>query len=249
MVVELHVREHRDLDLEAEHRAVGLVRLDHQPLPSLQWSSPARRPPSRPPASPGPSPAARSACTIIDEVVVLPWVPATAIVRRSALSSPSSAARGRSGMPRSRGGCALDVLSGDRRGVDELDVGPSGTFSAVATDGGEDPVPRSRSRYSLSAPSDPLTLAPSACAALAYPLMPAPPTPDEVDAPPAPGAPARASAPQPAAAQQLRATSSAASGRASEARRPPPSPSSRSGSAERSADGLAAEAGRSAPRR
>ena len=70
--------------------------------PSLQW--PFGRPPpiGAPISQPGSSPAPRSACTVIAAVVVLPWVPATAIVRRSPESSPSSRARGHSGIPRSR---------------------------------------------------------------------------------------------------------------------------------------------------
>ena len=39
-------------------------------------------------------------CATIEDVVVLPCAPATAIVRFSALSSASSSARGRSGSPR-----------------------------------------------------------------------------------------------------------------------------------------------------
>ncbi len=55
-------------------------------------------------------------------VVVLPCAPATAIVRRSALSSPSSAARDCSVEAALERGDALGVLGGNRRGADDLDV-------------------------------------------------------------------------------------------------------------------------------
>ena len=59
-------------------------------------------------------------------MVVLPCVPATAIVRCSAVSSASSSARGRSGSARVRAACALGVLGRHGRGVHELDALPGG---------------------------------------------------------------------------------------------------------------------------
>ena len=58
------------------------------------------------------TPAARSACTSIDAVVVFPCVPATAIVRFSAVSSASNSARGRSGRPRSRAASRSGLSAG-----------------------------------------------------------------------------------------------------------------------------------------
>ena len=115
MVVELDVREHGDVDREAEHRAVGLVGLDHQPLalPPLRVRQSAAHWSAHQP--PGSRPAARRMCTSIDAVVVLPWVPATASVRFNAVSSPSNSARGRSGSPRSRAA----TRSGFSRGTAE----------------------------------------------------------------------------------------------------------------------------------
>ena len=111
VVVELDVRQHGDLHAQAEHRAVGLVGLDDQPLarpPLGVGQAAADRPPTSQPGSHARRRAARA--TSIDAVVVLPCVPATAIVRRSAVSSPSSSARGRSGRPRSRAAAPLEVL-------------------------------------------------------------------------------------------------------------------------------------------
>ena len=44
-------------------------------------------------------PAWRSTCEIIDDVVVLPWVPATAMPRRSSMTRASISARRRIGRP------------------------------------------------------------------------------------------------------------------------------------------------------
>ena len=80
----------------------------HSPVPNDAFVLTPGRPPapggrSSPPiTNVGPQPSDSSACAAIDAVVVLPCVPAIAIVRRRRLSSPSSAPRWISRSPRSR---------------------------------------------------------------------------------------------------------------------------------------------------
>ncbi len=67
----------------------------------------------------GDNPASASTRASIDEVVVLPWVPDTAIVRLVAAMAASTSARLSTGMPRSRAtrtsgfesGTAVDVVT------------------------------------------------------------------------------------------------------------------------------------------
>ena len=94
VVVELGVGEHGDAAVEAA-AASGRTR---RPRPRATRPSPSRRSspssgPRRRPGSPGRGPLPRSAWTSMLDVVVLPWVPETAIVGRSRVSSPSSSAR------------------------------------------------------------------------------------------------------------------------------------------------------------
>ena len=63
-------------------------------------------------------------------VVVLPWVPATAIVGRRALSSASRSARWSSVRPRSRARRALGVVGRDGGRVDDLDAVAAGRLAA-----------------------------------------------------------------------------------------------------------------------
>ena len=116
VVVELGVREHRDLALELEQRAVGLVGLDDQPLPRPPAGVRAGRAHLPADEVAGSAPAPRSAWTSMLEVVVLPWVPETAIVGRRRVSSPSRSARC-SSLAAAR---ALRVLGRDRGRVDDL---------------------------------------------------------------------------------------------------------------------------------
>src|SRR4051795_8031163 len=89
--------------------------------------------------------------TIIDVVVVLPWVPETAIVGFSRVSSPSRSARCISGGLRSGLSGAIALLY--------TTSAPSGTFAAS---------------WPFKARSDPVTSAPRMRATLASPLIPAP---------------------------------------------------------------------------
>ena len=88
----------------------------------------------------------------IDEVVVLPWVPAIAIVRRSRLSSPSSAPRWISRRPRSRAGDALGVVHADRGRDDELDAVAVRHVRRVMADGRRRSRGRVRARSTASPP-------------------------------------------------------------------------------------------------
>ena len=60
----------------------------------------------------GCQPAARRISASIDEVVVLPWLPATATVVRVATMARSASARRSTGMPRSRAATTSGLLSG-----------------------------------------------------------------------------------------------------------------------------------------
>ena len=75
------------------------------------------------------------------DVVVLPWVPVTAIVGRSRVSSPSSSARCSSRRPRSRA-AARSGLSGGIA-VETTTSAPSGTLAASWPIDGSMPAARS----------------------------------------------------------------------------------------------------------
>src|SRR5215218_4812021 len=129
-------------------------------------------------------PQPRRAWTSMLDVVVLPWVPVTAIVGRRRVSSPSRSARWSSRRPRSRaaarsafsGGIALETTSS----------APSGTFAAAWPMAGSIPAACSSPAYGEpAARSEPVTLAPSAYATSASPLIPAPPMPTKCSLRPA----------------------------------------------------------------
>ncbi len=88
------------LRLNIERSDSSASTTNHSPSPHSAFGKPS--PTGAPTSHPGRKPAERSACTIIDAVVVFPCVPATAIVRFISVNSPSSSARGRSLKPRSR---------------------------------------------------------------------------------------------------------------------------------------------------
>ena len=87
----------------------------------------------------GSQPARMSACAAIDAVVVLPCVPAIAIVRRSRDSSPSSSPRWISRRPRSRPAARSGFDGADRRRDDELDVARARDVRGVMADPRIDP--------------------------------------------------------------------------------------------------------------
>ena len=183
-MVELGVREHRDRGRQLEQRAIGLVGLDDEPLPAPQPAfEPVERtaPPTR---YAGSMPQPRSACTSMLDVVVLPCVPVTAIVGRRRVSSPSSAARCSSRWPRSRATTRSGLSGGIA--VETTSSAPAGTFAASWPAAGSMPSARSRAAYGEPvARSDPVTVAPSACATSASPLIPAPPMPTKCSLRPA----------------------------------------------------------------
>ena len=94
VVVELDVRHDRHVTSQLEERAVRLVGLDHSPIAATPRRRSCRRPAARRrsgrPAR-GRIRAAREAA--IEAVVVLPWVPPTAIVRFIRESSASRSPR------------------------------------------------------------------------------------------------------------------------------------------------------------
>ena len=97
VMVELDVRDHRDLGREREDGAVGLVALDDEPaLPRARVRCRAAAP-ARRSARPGRRRSRASAKAIIAAVVPFPCVPPTTIERRSATSSARNSARERPG--------------------------------------------------------------------------------------------------------------------------------------------------------
>ena len=126
VVVHLDVGDHRDLGPQPQEAGVALVGLGDDPLALAPAGvGGARRPAPTPGTSPptkkaGSAPSARSAQTAIAVVVVLPWVPATAISRFSAQSSASRAPRWIGSTPALAGQRQLRVVVADRGRDDDL---------------------------------------------------------------------------------------------------------------------------------
>ena len=154
----------------------------HSPAPQPAFEPVERTaPPTR---YAGSMPQPRSACTSMLDVVVLPCVPVTAIVGRSRVSSPSSSARCSSRWPRSRATTRSGLSGGIA--VETTSSAPAGTFAASWPATGSMPSARSGAAYGEpAARSEPLTVAPSACATSASPLIPAPPMPTKCSLRPA----------------------------------------------------------------
>ena len=91
----------------------------------------------------GSAPIARSAQTTIAVVVVLPWVPATAISRFSAQSSASSSPRWITAAPRSRASASSGLSS--PIAVETTTSAPSGRLAASWPTRGSSPARRRRS--------------------------------------------------------------------------------------------------------
>ena len=106
------------------------------------------------------------------DVVVFPCVPVTAIVGRRRVSSPSRSARCSSGAPVPRSGLSAGIA------LETTTSAPAGTLAAAWPTAGSIPAAWSVAPYGEpGARSDPVTLAPSAWATSARPLIPAPPIP------------------------------------------------------------------------
>ena len=139
--------------------------------------SPALRPRSgtaAPSAHAGSRRAPRSAATAMPVVVVLPWVPATAISSRSASSPASAAARWMTGRPRSRAARTSGLSA--RTAVETMTRSTSSASRAASK-----PMPmrapaaRSGAMNWPSWESEPLTASPDSSARRATALIPAPP--------------------------------------------------------------------------
>ena len=87
----------------------------------------------------GSRPQPSSAWATIEDVVVFPWAPATAIVRFSRVSSASRSARDRTRSPRSRAAATSGLVGRDRGRDDDLDVGALGHVRRVVPDRDLDP--------------------------------------------------------------------------------------------------------------
>ena len=123
----------------------------------------------------GSSLAASSSAAISEVVVVLPWVPATAIAHLRRISSPSISARRTTGTraPRAASTSGLSALTAD----DTTTTPQSPRLLARWPIATLMPSPRRRSMLAFSARSEPCTRWPRLCRTSAMPLMPMPPMP------------------------------------------------------------------------
>ena len=186
-MVELGVREHGDPRRELQQRAVGLVGLDHEPLPL-------------PPAGVGSGRADLAA----DQVARVHPAPAQRVHdhargRRLAVGAADRDRRLQPGQLAEQLGAvqlALAALAGDRAlgvlGRDRAgdhDLGALGHVGGVVARRPARPRARAAARGSSEPPvrSEPVTVAPSERATSARPLMPAPPIPTKCSARPLQG--------------------------------------------------------------
>src|SRR6185312_7127300 len=131
---------------------------------------------SRPPITAvGSSPALSSTSAIIDVVVVLPWLPATAIEYLSRISSASISARGITGICR-RAASRTSGFAG-RTADETTTTSASPTCAASCPCMTRMPSVSSRSVTADFFMSDPLTAYPRFASSSAMPLMPMPPMP------------------------------------------------------------------------
>ena len=120
-------------------------------------------------------PASTSTRASIDEVVVLPWVPATATVRRVAVMAASMSARLYRAMPRSAAACSSGLVAG--MAVEKVTASTAPTLSARWPTVTCTPASRRRSIDDDALRSLPVTVWPMAASTEAMALMPAPPMP------------------------------------------------------------------------
>ena len=127
-------------------------------------------------ANDGSTPQACTATVSIEVVEVLPCVPATAMLRRPAITAASATARGSTRRPRSRRRDQLGVVGADRGGDDD-GVGVAEVRRVVPDVRPVAPSARSASSVGVSRASLPETGTPRASRIRAMPLIPAPPMP------------------------------------------------------------------------
>ncbi len=111
----------------------------------------------------------------MDEVVVLPCVPAIASVSRSELSAPSTSARVATRMPRDAATCSSTLSV--RTAGECVTSSTSPTFEASWPMATSTPACVSEALTCEATRSEPLTEWPRPTSTRASPLMPAPPTP------------------------------------------------------------------------
>ena len=123
----------------------------------------------------GRRPASTRTSASIEDVVVLPWVPATATVRRVAVMAASTSARRSTGIPTSLAATTSGLPAGIA--VDTATSSAPRRWDASWPTETSTPSDRRRSRAEESLRSLPLTWCPMATSTVAMALMPAPPTP------------------------------------------------------------------------
>ena len=143
------------------------------PLPSPAPSPVSVRIP--PITYPGSAPLCRRIVVIMLVVVVLPWVPATAMPRRPSITLARAAARCSIRRPRRRASASSGLSA--RIAVDTTSVSAPSMFSAACPTCTSAPWPANAVSRSLAAASLPETFTPRAIMIRAMPDMPAPPMP------------------------------------------------------------------------
>ncbi|SIN10602.1 Uncharacterised protein [Mycobacteroides abscessus subsp. abscessus] len=128
-----------------------------------------------PTAKDGSAPAASSITAIIELVVVLPWVPATAIVRWTPMAAARASERCRTRSPRARAAASSGLDS--RMAVEITTVSACSMFSAAWGTKTRAPFSRSASSTGPSLASEPDTLSPCSSSSSATADIPVPPMP------------------------------------------------------------------------
>src|SRR4051795_7701635 len=136
---------------------------------------------SPPMAKDGSAPQACTATVSIEVVEVLPCVPATATLRRPAMTAASATARGSTRRPRSRAAASSGLSA--RIAVETTTVSTSPRWAASWPTATRAPSARSASSVGVSRRSLPETGTPRASRIRAMPLIPAPPMPMKCTAP------------------------------------------------------------------
>src|SRR5690606_34774510 len=145
------------------------------PRPSLALPPNSRSSP--PTAMVGSRPARSSTKAIMAVVVVLPWVPATAMPNRPLKSRARSSPREMMGMPRSRAATTSGLTAGTALETTTVSGASCSTWAARWPMWMRAPKARKRSVAADSDRSEPDTATPWAKRIRARPLMPAPPMP------------------------------------------------------------------------
>ena len=160
-------KEPSDSSASATNQASSSVRPSRALVPRAAMRAPT--------AKDGSAPAASSITAIIELVVVLPWVPATAIVRWTPMAAARASERCRTRSPRARAAASSGLDS--RMAVEITTVSACSMFSAAWGTKTRAPFSRSASSTGPSLASEPDTLSPCSSSSSATADIPVPPMP------------------------------------------------------------------------